>query len=89
MTIFNDGPLLLKTILRTNFTGLTGLVEFDSDRSLIQPSYDIINVIGTGFRRIGYWSNYSGLSTDAPETLYLKAPNRSRANQKLQSVVWP
>ncbi|KAI7996508.1 Serine/threonine-protein kinase Aurora-2 [Camellia lanceoleosa] len=25
--------------------------------------YDIVNVIGTGFRRIGYWSNYSGLST--------------------------
>ncbi|OWM81169.1 hypothetical protein CDL15_Pgr007200 [Punica granatum] len=89
MTIFDDGPLLLKTILGTNFTGLTGLVEFDYDRSLIQPSYDIINVIGTGFRRIGYWSNYSGLSTDAPETLYPKAPNRSRASQKLQSVVWP
>lgn len=89
MTIFDDGPLLLETILGTNFTGLTGQVKFDSDRSLTEPSYDIINVVGTGFRRIGYWSNYSGLSTEPPETLYLKAPNRSSSNQKLYPVIWP
>lgn len=89
MSIFDGGPLLLKTILGTNFNGLTGLVKFDSGRSLSQPSYDVINIIGTGFRRIGYWSSYSGLSTDPPETLYLKAPNRSSANQKLYPVIWP
>ncbi|KAG1368273.1 putative Glutamate receptor [Cocos nucifera] len=38
---------------------LTGQVQFSSDRNLIHPSYDILNVGGTGVRRIGYWSNYS------------------------------
>ncbi|EOY15322.1 Glutamate receptor 3.3 isoform 4 [Theobroma cacao] len=89
MSIFDDGMLLLKNILLSNFVGLTGPLKFNTDRSLILPAYDIINVLGTGFRRIGYWSNYSGLSTVSPETLYTRQPNRSSASQKLYSVIWP
>ncbi|GLT58841.1 hypothetical protein SLA2020_317020 [Shorea laevis] len=89
MNIFDGGSLLLNNILQSNFVGLTGPIKFGSDRSLILPAYDIINVIGSGFRRIGYWSNYSGLSTTPPETLYAMPPNRSRASQKLYSVIWP
>ncbi|XP_062026485.1 glutamate receptor 3.3 [Rosa rugosa] len=89
MSIFDDGPLLLKNILQSNLVGLTGPIKFDSERALALPAYDIINVVGTGFRRIGYWSNYSGLSTVPPETLYSKPPNRSSANQQLYSVIWP
>ncbi|XWS26034.1 hypothetical protein CRYUN_Cryun27aG0118600 [Craigia yunnanensis] len=89
MNIFDDGMLLLNNILLSNSVGLTGPLKFNSDRSLILPAYDIINVLGTGFRRIGYWSNYSGLSTVSPETLYTKPPNRSSASQKLYSVIWP
>ncbi|XP_068306831.1 glutamate receptor 3.3 [Pyrus communis] len=89
MSIFDDGPLLLKNILQSSFLGLTGPVKFDSERSLALPAYDIINVLGTGFRRIGYWCNYSGLSTVPPEMLYSKPPNRSSASQQLYSVVWP
>ncbi|XP_072985703.1 glutamate receptor 3.1-like isoform X2 [Typha latifolia] len=44
---------------------------------------------GTGSRKIGYWSNYSGLSTVSPETLYTKLANHSRVNQQLYSVIWP
>ncbi|KAL3514880.1 hypothetical protein ACH5RR_027597 [Cinchona calisaya] len=89
MTIFDGGPLLLKNILASDFVGLTGHVKFSSDKSLVFPAYDIINVIGTGYRQIGYWSNYSGLSTVPPETLYSRPPNRSSANQKLFGAVWP
>ncbi|XP_030443550.2 glutamate receptor 3.3 [Syzygium oleosum] len=89
MSIFNGGPLLLKNILHTNFVGLTGPFQFNSDRCLIYPAYDIINVVGTGLRRIGYWSNYSGLSTLPPEELYKRAPNRSSQSQQLYSVIWP
>ncbi|CAI9115229.1 OLC1v1016075C3 [Oldenlandia corymbosa var. corymbosa] len=89
MSIFDGGPHLLKNILESDFVGLAGHVKFNSDRSIIFPAYDIINVVGTGFRRIGYWSNYSGLSTVPPETLYSQPPNRSSANQQLYSVVWP
>lgn len=89
MTIFDGGNRLLNNILESDFVGLTGAIKFDLDRSLIHPAYDIINVIGTGSRRVGYWSNYSGLSIDAPEILYSKPPNRSHANQKLYEVIWP
>ncbi|KAG6644754.1 glutamate receptor 3.3 [Carya illinoinensis] len=89
MNIFDDGILLLQCILQSNLAGLTGPIKFNSDRSLILPAYDIINVVGTGFRRIGYWSNYSGLSVVAPETLYAMPPNHSSANQQLYSVIWP
>lgn len=89
MSIFNGGRLLLKNILKSDLVGLTGHIKFDSDRSRILPAYDVINVIGTGFRQIGYWSNYSGLSIVPPETLYMKPPNRSSANQQLYSVIWP
>lgn len=89
MSIFDGGDHLLRNILDSDFIGLTGPVKFNSDRSLILPAYDIINVIGTGFRHIGYWSNHSGLSTLPPETLYSRPQNHSGANQQLYSVIWP
>ncbi|KAL5557698.1 hypothetical protein UlMin_033909 [Ulmus minor] len=89
MRIFDNGTLLLQNILRSNIVGLTGPIRFDTDRSLVLPAYDILNVIGTGIRQIGYWCNYSGLSTVPPETVYARPPNRSSANQHLFSVIWP
>lgn len=89
MSIFDDGDLLLQNILQSDLVGLTGHIKFNSDKSLILPAYDIINVAGSGFRRIGYWSNYSGLSVVPPEMLYAGPLNHSRANPQLYSVIWP
>ncbi|XP_043712818.1 glutamate receptor 3.2-like [Telopea speciosissima] len=89
MSIFDGGKHLLDNILHTNMMGLTGPIQFNPDRSLIRPAYDVVNVIGTGVRQIGYWSNYSGLSVMLPETLYMKPPNRSSSSQQLYSAVWP
>ncbi|XP_027353726.1 glutamate receptor 3.3 [Abrus precatorius] len=89
MSIFDNGTLLLKNILQSDFVGLTGQMKFEPDRSLVHPAFDIINVVGTGIRRVGYWSSYSGLSIISPEILYAKPPNRSTANQHLHSVIWP
>ncbi|XP_008803655.1 glutamate receptor 3.5-like isoform X1 [Phoenix dactylifera] len=86
---FDGGDELLEKLLLTNFTGLTGQVQFSSDRNLIHPTYDILNIGGTGVRRIGYWSNYSGLSVVASETLYGKPQNASNTSQQLYSVIWP
>ncbi|CAL9174899.1 unnamed protein product, partial [Musa hybrid cultivar] len=89
LRIFDGGESLLQQLLLTNFTGLTGQIEFDSERNLIRPSYDILN-IGGGPRLIGYWSNYSGLSVIAPEILYQQPPNTSTTSQQqLFGVVWP
>ncbi|XVF67128.1 hypothetical protein PTKIN_Ptkin10aG0096100 [Pterospermum kingtungense] len=89
LSIFDGGKQLLKNILDTNMTGLTGPLQFNQDRSLINPAFDVINVVEASSRQIGYWSNYSGLSVVPPETLYGKKPNRSSSNQQLDSVVWP
>ncbi|KAI5577950.1 hypothetical protein BDE02_09G149200 [Populus trichocarpa] len=89
LSIFDGGSQLLKNILQTSMTGLTGPFRFNPDRSILHPSYDIINVLETGYQQVGYWSNYSGLSVVPPETLYGKAANRSSSGQHLQSVVWP
>ncbi|BAT80438.1 hypothetical protein LR48_Vigan338s001300 [Vigna angularis] len=89
LSIFDGGKQLLDNILRINMTGLTGPIHFGSDRSPPHPSFDIINVIATGFRSIGYWSNYSGLSVITPEKLQLKPANRSISNQHLKPVIWP
>ncbi|KAL5063566.1 hypothetical protein RYX36_025303 [Vicia faba] len=87
--IFNEGNLLCKSIYAVNMTGVMGPFRYTPDGNLANPAYEIINVIGSGTRRIGYWSNYSGLSVVPPETLYSKPPNRSYENQKLLTVFWP
>ncbi|KAK4600461.1 hypothetical protein RGQ29_010205 [Quercus rubra] len=89
LSIFDGGNQLLNNILQSNMTGLTGPIRFYPDRSPLHPSYDILNVYETGYRQIGYWSNYSGLSVLTPETLYAKPPNRSSSSQILDCVVWP
>ncbi|KAK8947896.1 Glutamate receptor 3.1 [Platanthera guangdongensis] len=89
MSVFAQGDVLLKKIQSTVFEGVTGPFQLDSDGNLVHPAYDILNIVGTGSRGIGYWSNYSGLSTEIPETLYLKPPNSSIADKKLYDVIWP
>ncbi|XP_010548172.1 PREDICTED: glutamate receptor 3.1 isoform X2 [Tarenaya hassleriana] len=89
LSIFDQGSQLLKNVLKTKMSGLTGQIQFNSDRSMLQPSYDIINVLDDGFREIGYWSNHSGLSVVPPEPFYHSPPNRSSSNQHLNNVTWP
>lgn len=87
--IFDGGQQYLQTILRMNMTGLSGRIQFDADKNLAHPAYDILNIGGTGSRRVGYWSNYSRLSVVAPEILYTRPPNTSSSNQRLYSIIWP
>ncbi|KAK6160845.1 hypothetical protein DH2020_004226 [Rehmannia glutinosa] len=89
MVIFDGGPLLLNNILQSDFVGLTGPSSLVPTGLSLFPAYEIINIIGTGLHRVGYWSNYSGLSIVAPERLYSRPANRSSTNQQLNSVVWP
>jgi ionotropic glutamate receptor len=89
LSVFDGGQLLLEKIHQVDFLGATGPVKFDSGGNLIQPAYDIVSIIGSGLRTVGYWSNYSGLSVISPETLYKKPANRTRETQKLHEVIWP
>ncbi|XP_047318110.1 glutamate receptor 3.6-like [Impatiens glandulifera] len=84
LSVFDGGKLLLESILEVNTNGLTGEIRFSSDRSFIHPTFEVVNVIGTGFRTVGYWSNYSGLLTLPPDKT---GPNNSSSN--IFGMVWP
>ncbi|KAF8410700.1 hypothetical protein HHK36_003234 [Tetracentron sinense] len=86
---FEGGPRLLQKLTAMNFMGLSGPIQFDSEKNLIYPAYDVINIGRNGSRRIGYWSNYSRLSVVAPEILYRKPPNISTSSQQLGGAIWP
>lgn len=89
LRVFNQGPKLLQILTEMNFSGVSGLIKFDSEKNLLRPAFDVLNIGGTGSRRLGYWSNYSGLSIVSPETLYKKPPNTSITSQHLYNVIWP
>lgn len=91
LNIFNGGSQLRQSILEVNTTGLTGPIKFDADGNLVNPAFEIINVIGTGTRTICYWSNSSGLHVDPPENLQRKMQTNgsSASTQRLYSVIWP
>lgn len=89
LRIFDGGERYLQTILNMSFVGLSGEVRFGRDKDLVRPAYDILNIAGTSSRRVGYWTNYSGLSTLEPEIVYLRPANRSASSQQLFSVIWP
>ncbi|KAM0970087.1 hypothetical protein EV1_017986 [Malus domestica] len=88
---FNGGSQLLQSILEVNITGLTGQIKFNPDGNLINPAFEVINVIGTGTRTIGYWSNSSGLSLDPPDKSQRKLHSKgsSTDTQRLYSIIWP
>nr|GMC85451.1 glutamate receptor 3.6-like [Ipomoea batatas] len=87
MNVFDGGKLLLDNILKTNISGVTGLFKFTSDRELYRPEFEVINVIGTGTKKVGYWSNYSGLSVMHPHSLY--STHLPSNHQKLYPIFWP
>ncbi|XP_019185477.1 PREDICTED: glutamate receptor 3.6-like [Ipomoea nil] len=88
MDVFDGGKLLLDNILKTNISGVTGLFKYTSDQELYRPAFEVINVIGTGVRKVGYWSNYSGLSVVHPDSLDSYPSSRFSSSQQLYTVVW-
>ncbi|KAF7829065.1 glutamate receptor 3.6-like [Senna tora] len=80
--VFSNGNGLLQNIQEVNITGLTGQLMFSPDGNLEHPAYEIINVIKTGIRRIGFWSNSLGLHTG-------EEPNHFNSNRGLYNVTWP
>ncbi|KAK9151819.1 hypothetical protein Syun_010128 [Stephania yunnanensis] len=85
---FDNGSLLLEKLKQTNFTGLTGQVQFDLFRNRVGAAYDVINIGKDVVHTIGYWSNNSGLSLLPPEKLTGELES-TRVNPELETVTWP
>ncbi|KAK4791887.1 hypothetical protein SAY86_022322 [Trapa natans] len=90
LKIFGGGTTLLGKLLQVNFTGLTGRVQFDSDRNVINGGYEVINIDEKAVRTVGFWSTRSGLSVSAPPVeISEHQKSYSNQDQKLHEVKWP
>ncbi|KAJ8561139.1 hypothetical protein K7X08_027329 [Anisodus acutangulus] len=81
--VSKDGPKLLKAILNTTSKGLSGDFQI-VDGQLQSPAYQIINVIGTGAKGIGFWTRKNGLVK--------KLNSRSGysiSKENFGSIIWP
>ncbi|XP_071721800.1 glutamate receptor 3.7-like [Rutidosis leptorrhynchoides] len=87
LKVFDGGDDLRRILLETNFTGLTGQVNFNQCRKNI--FYNVINLYGNATHTVGYWSSSSGLSVLSPENQKGKQSSYSVLNQSLHKVKWP
>uniref|UniRef100_A0A1D1Z9P6 Glutamate receptor n=1 Tax=Anthurium amnicola TaxID=1678845 RepID=A0A1D1Z9P6_9ARAE len=86
---FDNGQLLLQKLLLSNFTGISGPIQFDIDRNLIRGVYEVINIGHSVIHSIGYWSTHSGLSVSVPSVLNTNVPRNFSENQSLHGSIWP
>ncbi|KAH9328300.1 hypothetical protein KI387_000408, partial [Taxus chinensis] len=89
LKVFRGGPQLHTILLQTNITGLTGPVKLDKRGDLVGSTFEIINIVGTGFHEVSYWSNKSGLSVIPPETRVVSSHNKSSLNKTMYDILWP
>ncbi|XP_027355312.1 glutamate receptor 2.8-like [Abrus precatorius] len=52
-----QGQLFLNKILLSNFTGLSGKIQFTDKKLSPARTFQIIDVIGRSYREIGFWSD--------------------------------
>ena len=64
------GQLLLDKILLSNFTGLSGTIQFTDNKLTPAHTFQIINVIGRSYREIGFWSDGLGFSKSLEQNAF-------------------
>ncbi|EOY29259.1 Glutamate receptor, putative [Theobroma cacao] len=82
--VSQNGPRLIQELSKSKFRGLTG--DFYFVNGQLQSSvFQIVNVIGSGERRVGFWTPENGLvrQLDLTNT----SPNTSKP--KLGPIIWP
>ncbi|KAJ7014432.1 glutamate receptor 2.9-like [Populus alba x Populus x berolinensis] len=79
------GKELLENILDADFPGLSGKVKFKNHNVAAAEIFEIVNVIGTGYNEIGYWSNGFGFS----EKIHENSRYNSSSMIDLEQVHWP
>ncbi|GLJ46364.1 hypothetical protein SUGI_0977270 [Cryptomeria japonica] len=87
--VFRGGSQLHTMLLQTNFKGLTGSVQLNKNGDLLGSTFEIINIVGSGIRKVSYWSNISALSVIPPESGVIISHNKSNLNKEVYDLVWP
>lgn len=89
LKVFTGGNDLLDIVLQTNFTGLSGQIQFNQDRNVFSGGYDVLNIDGVSIRTVGYWSNAAGFSLSPPEARKGKQDINCCRDQRLHNITWP
>lgn len=79
-----NGEDYLNNILGTKIQGLTGELV---DGQLQSTDFQIVNVLGNGWRGVGYWTPKTGLSRSRSSKDMLK--NYSANADDLDGIIWP
>ncbi|KAK2965808.1 hypothetical protein RJ640_025317 [Escallonia rubra] len=85
LTDFNDigvsqiGEVLLNELSKIRFKGLSGEFQLTNGK-LITNSFEIVNVIGKGERRVGFWTPSGGIT---------KEINPISAITGVEAIIWP
>nr|XP_043608442.1 glutamate receptor 2.5-like [Erigeron canadensis] len=68
-----------ESISHSEFDGLSGEISYKTGKMVQLPTFQIINVIGKSYRKIGFWSQASGFSSD----------NHGNGKANLGLIYWP
>ncbi|XVF48217.1 hypothetical protein PTKIN_Ptkin03bG0172100 [Pterospermum kingtungense] len=83
--VSQNGPQLIQELSKTNFTGLSG--DFHFVKGQLQSSvFEIVNIIGTGERNVGFWTPKNGLVRNLDLT---NTSINSTSKPKLGPIIWP
>lgn len=84
----NDTRTLLGEILSSNFLGLSGEIQFESEQLLQNPTLRIVNVDGRSYRELDYWTLENGFFTNL--STKQGGNGASRNSESLSgAVIWP
>ncbi|KAL2476394.1 Glutamate receptor 2.7 [Abeliophyllum distichum] len=79
----NKGLQLLESILKTNFKGLSGNIQFTEQKLEPATQFQIINIIGKSYRELGFWTDNLGFSHSIDNGVH------NLSMESLGHVFWP
>ncbi|KAL7113679.1 hypothetical protein ACP275_04G075500 [Erythranthe tilingii] len=81
LKVSNSGSDILSKIVSSTFTGLLGKFQLSFGKSVLEM-YEVLNVIGNGERRVGFWTSAHGLTEKIN-------PSINSSSGILETIIWP
>ncbi|KAK4846980.1 hypothetical protein QYF36_023927 [Acer negundo] len=72
--------MLYEEIMKSRFKGLSGYFQLSNGNNLPSRRFEIVNVIGKGLRRVGFWTSETGNIT---------RESNSPSTSDLEVIIWP
>ncbi|XP_024514977.1 glutamate receptor 3.1 isoform X2 [Selaginella moellendorffii] len=89
LSVAKFGARVLREIVKTKFSGISGKVELSAGGELQGSDLEVVNMYGRGLRTVGYWNKGTGFSVDAPSEDRPQMESVSRLQKRLHHIVWP